>query len=247
MEERREWFESWFDSPYYHILYDHRDFRESEQFILKLRDRLQLDDSDRVLDLGCGAGRHAAYLAGITGETIGVDISVNSIRSASERYRKPNLEFYMHDMRLPFRINYFDYIFNFFTTFGYFKRQSDNFRVLRSARKGLRKDGRLLIDFMNARKSVRDLVERETIRKQDIDFYIRREVLDGKILKHITFNADEKVFSFTESVQALQREDFHTLLEQTGFTIESEFGDYDLGDFEVNISPRYIVLAGTAS
>jgi hypothetical protein len=37
-----EWFESWFDTPYYHLLYSNRDYTEAENFITKLTTDLQL-------------------------------------------------------------------------------------------------------------------------------------------------------------------------------------------------------------
>lgn len=242
MNEKKEWFESWFDSPYYHILYDHRDHMEARRFIRQLMNRIHLRDTDRVLDLACGAGRHAAYLAEFAGEAIGVDLSENSILKARERWNADNLEFYVHDMRHPFRINYFDYIFNFFTSFGYFRRIQDNLRVLRSVRKGLKPGGMFLIDYMNAEKAVRNLVGREEIEKQGISFYIRREVTDGRILKHIKFDAEGKVFSFTESVQAFTMEDFRRMAGQSGFEAVEEFGDHDLGPFDPTQSPSYILL-----
>lgn len=242
MEAPKEWFETWFNSPYYHILYDHRNEEDASNFILKLKDFLSLEPQHYVLDLACGAGRHAAFLSNFAGEAIGVDLSENSIQQAQNNYKKRNLEFYTHDMRLPFRINYFDFIFNFFTSFGYFKRETDNLKVLQSIYKGLKVGGKVVIDFMNAEKSINDLVERAEINKQGIEFYIQKEVLDGKIIKHIKFNAEGKDFSYTENVQALKQADFHRLFKAAGFKIEAEFGDYDLESFNANRSNRYIIV-----
>lgn len=243
MAAQKEWFKTWFNSPYYHILYDQRNEEEANKFILKLKDYLHLSSEDKILDLACGAGRHAAFLSKYVGESIGVDLSENSIQQAQKTYIADNLEFYKHDMRLPFRINYFDYIFNFFTSFGYFKKEADNLKVLQSINKGLKKGGYVLIDFLNATKVKNDLVEREQINKHGIEFYIRREIVNDKIIKHIKFDAEEKVFSFTEVLQALTKNDFHRLLTQAGFEVKAEFGGYELEDFNENISNRYIVLA----
>ncbi|MCP4125037.1 MAG: class I SAM-dependent methyltransferase [Bacteroidetes bacterium] len=243
MYTRKEWFETWFDSPYYHILYDHRNEEEASNFILNLKDRLHLGKNNSVLDLGCGAGRHAAFLSEFTGQVVGLDLSENSIQQADKNYPRKNLEFYVHDMRLPFRINYFDHIFNFFTSFGYFRSVQDNLKVLRSAHKGLKPGGKLLIDFMNAPLVIKNLVEREEISKQGISFYIRREVVDNKILKHIKFDAEGKVYSFTESVQAIDRDTFHALIAKAGFEPLEEFGNYELAPYDVKESPRYILLA----
>lgn len=241
--EKKAWFETWFDSPYYHILYDHRNEEEANNFILKLKDYLALNINDVVLDLACGAGRHAAFLAPFVKNAVGADLSENSIQSAKKNYTADNLEFFTHDMRLPFRINYFSHIFNFFTSFGYFDKQSDNLKMLQSIKKGLKPNGIVVIDFMNAEKVVKDLVEREEIDKQGIHFYIRREVVDGKILKHIKFDAQGKVFTFTEKVQALKQADFHHLLKKAGFKLLNEFGNYELDNFDINLSKRYIVVA----
>ena len=58
-----EWFASWFDSPHYHRLYAHRNVAEAAGFIDALVDRLRPRAGARMLDLGCGAGRHAIHLA----------------------------------------------------------------------------------------------------------------------------------------------------------------------------------------
>lgn len=242
MESRKEWFETWFDSPYYHVLYDHRNEAEAEKFILNLRDRLHLTNTDRVLDLACGAGRHAAFLAEQVGEAIGVDLSFNNIRQAHKTWKRNNLEFYVHDMRLPFRIHYFDYILNLFTSFGYFRTQAENEKVLRSVWKGLKPGGKFLIDYMNSAIVLQNLVEREEVVKQGISFYIRREVLEGKIVKHIKFDAEGKVFSYSETVQAFLPKDFRKMATAAGFDLVEEFGDYQLTAFDPQRSQRYILL-----
>ena len=56
---QKEWFASWFDSPYYHLLYQHRDDNEAKQFIGHLTEALDLPQGAKVLDLACGKGRHS--------------------------------------------------------------------------------------------------------------------------------------------------------------------------------------------
>jgi SAM-dependent methyltransferase len=243
MSAKREWFETWFDSPYYHILYDHRDEKEAEEFILHLKEYFPFNGNERILDLACGAGRFAAFTSKYVHEVVGLDLSENSIRQAKRNYPANNLEFYKHDMRLPFRINYFDYVFNFFTSFGYFKRTSDNLNVLQSIYKGLRPGGILVLDFLNVHKSIQQLIENEVVIKQGITFQIKREIKEGKFLKHIQFEAKGKTYDYTESVQALMPDDFHQLLNQAGFKILAEFGNYQLEPFEAANANRYIVLA----
>ena len=62
MSEAKEWFKSWFDTPYYHILYRHRDDNEAQVFIKNAINKLQPTQSCHILDLACGRGRHAKFL-----------------------------------------------------------------------------------------------------------------------------------------------------------------------------------------
>ena len=42
--ESKNWFSSWFDSPYYHILYKERNFREAQIFMDNLTFYLNMDE-----------------------------------------------------------------------------------------------------------------------------------------------------------------------------------------------------------
>ena len=84
--------------------YKHRNQDEANHFIDNVIKKLEIDYG-KILDLACGKGRHAYYLAQKGFDTIGVDLSPESIQYANTMYKLDNLEFYVHDMRLPFRIN----------------------------------------------------------------------------------------------------------------------------------------------
>lgn len=236
------WFESWFDSPYYHLLYAHRDFKEAEFFIGNLLSRLELKKNAPVLDLACGKGRHALCLSNFGLDVLGLDLSENSIREA-KKLEHDHLYFDVHDMREVYPGRKFDAVFNLFTSFGYFDSESDNLRVLRSVHEMLNPGGILLIDFMNAAKTVRELVPREEKTVNGITFHITREYDGRHIFKHIRFRDGEKDFSFTERVQALKKEDFEKLLKEAGFELLYIFGDYALSSFDETNSPRLILEA----
>ncbi|MGL4598779.1 MAG: class I SAM-dependent methyltransferase, partial [Bacteroidia bacterium] len=119
------WFASWFDSPYYHLLYRNRNQDEAAQFIRKLGNFLAVLPASHALDLACGKGRHAVQLHKLGLRVTGIDLSPESIVEA-RKLEQEGLEFFEHDMRRPFRINYFDYVFNLFTSFGYFQSKRDN-------------------------------------------------------------------------------------------------------------------------
>ena len=62
MMTEKEWFEEWFDSPYYHMLYKNRDSKEAENFLNNLISGLPMQPGSKVLDVACGKGRHSIFL-----------------------------------------------------------------------------------------------------------------------------------------------------------------------------------------
>src|SRR5690349_25167308 len=104
--QKQEWFETWFDTPYYHLLYEHRDQKEAEQFLNALLNYLHLPAQASVLDVACGTGRYSVFLANKNFNVVGIDLSWKNIQQASQNERD-NLMFFLHDMRSPFYINYF--------------------------------------------------------------------------------------------------------------------------------------------
>lgn len=236
------WFESWFDSPYYHLLYANRDYSEAEFFIANLVSQLGLKAGASVLDLACGKGRHAFSLSGYDLDVLGLDLSPNSIAEA-RKLTHDSLHFDVHDMREVYPGRQFDVVFNLFTSFGYFDDSGENLKVLQSVHVMLRPGGTLIIDFMNAAKVVHELVNRETKTVEGIDFHIER-MYDGRhIHKHIRFSDQGQDFHFTERVQALDLKDFKELLGQAGFELANTYGDYALNAFDPSKSPRLILEA----
>ena len=119
MVPKIEWFDTWFSSPYYHILYKNRDFKEAKDFLDNLSVFLNLKPTDHILDLACGRGRHAIYLNKKGFNVVGVDLSEENI-SEARKFENEKLQFFTHDMIYVFKKNSFDYIFNFFHKFWIF-------------------------------------------------------------------------------------------------------------------------------
>jgi len=239
---KNEWFASWFDTSYYHTLYQDRDEKEAKSFIENLITNLDIPKGASLLDLACGKGRHSITLNELGYNVLGVDLSSNSISIASE-FSTKNLTFAVHDMREKIEGKSFAAIFNLFTSFGYFDEESDNLSVLNSVNSMLDENGLLVIDFMNANRVVSTLVESELKHVDGIDFNIVRRY-DGKhIYKEIEFSDDGNDFHFTERVQALSFDTFEKLLKKAGFRILRTFGDFDLSPFDIVKSNRLILIA----
>ena len=241
MKKQKEWFESWFSSPFYHILYQDRDEREAAVFIDNIIKYLKPEPSAKILDAACGKGRHSIYLNQKGFDVTGIDLSVPSIETA-KRSENQKLSFYTHDIRKNFRIRYFDYILNLFTSFGYFKDRSDNLRCLKAFKKALTPNGILVIDFMNAKKAINSMKDHESKVIGDIEFKISKRIENGFIKKNISFYTNGKKNIFEESVQALSKEEFIELLNECGLAVKDIFGNYQLEPFNENSSERLILI-----
>jgi cyclopropane fatty-acyl-phospholipid synthase-like methyltransferase len=240
-----DWFETWFDTSYYHTLYKHRDNREAERFISNLLEHLNLPRGTRCLDLACGKGRHSLFLNKKGLDVLGLDLSANSIESAKSM-ENSSLKFDVHDMREVYNGKKFGAIFNLFTSFGYFDSNQDNLKVLQSVHEMLQEDGVFVIDFMNAKRTIDKLVESEQKEIDGINFNIKRSFDGSHIHKNIQFLDDNQKFEYNERVQALFKEDFENLLEKSGFKIVVLFGDFELNPFDEMNSKRLIIIAEKA-
>ena len=240
--KNKEWFASWFNTPFYHILYQHRDFDEAEKFIDCLMDKLGPLDNSTLLDLACGKGRHAYYLAKKGYKVKGVDLSSESIDSAQRDFRLENLSFCVHDMRLDMHDERFDYVFNFFTSFGYFDTLEDNKKVIEVMSNSLNSGGTLVIDFLNAVKAVQNIVSEEAKELNNISFEIERKLESKVLVKDIRFKHMNEEYHYQEKVQALRLSDFQSLIKNTDLSLQEIFGDYALNDFDETNSDRLIMV-----
>jgi len=239
-KEKNTWFASWFDSPYYHILYKDRDYAEAQVFMDNITQYLNLPDDAKILDLACGKGRHSIYLNELGYDVTGADLSENSIKEAS-KHSNDKLHFEVHDMRLPFEQK-FDAIFNLFTSFGYFENDADNLTTLKAIQESLTEYGFAVIDFMNVQHVIENLVPEEVKTVDGIDFHIKRYVIDNHIIKEIDFEDKGEKFHFTEKVQALTLQNFEEMMEEAGIYLLDTFGDYKLKKFYKNESERLIMV-----
>lgn len=236
-----KWYENWFNSPYYHILYFLRNDREAEYFIDNLCGYLKPHSDAKMLDIACGKGRHAVYLNQKGFDVTGIDLSYASIRYAKQ-FENEKLRFFQHDMRNLLFINYFDIAFNLFTSFGYFDSDRENLNALKTFRKSIKPNGTLVLDYFNSAKILKSLKETESKNIEGIDFYITKHIETDKIVKTISFEDRGKRYSFQERVKAFSLDDFERLFSQSGFKVKQYFGNYSLDAFDSDKSDRIIFI-----
>lgn len=240
----RTWYKEWFNSPFYHKLYFERDQQEAEHFIQKLLERLQPSPGSRLLDVACGKGRHSLILAARGYHVTGIDISPANITHARQ-FETDNLEFFLHDMRLPFWGNYFDYAFNFFTSFGFFKTRREHDDAIRTIAKSLKPGGKLVIDYLNVHHAEDNLVHTEQKQFNGTGYHIRRWDDDAHFFKKITVTDPSLLHpvEYTEEVAKFTLGDFTDMLSFQGMQVQEVFGDYHFGAYDVRKTPRLILVA----
>jgi SAM-dependent methyltransferase len=234
------WFSTWFDSPYYHILYASRDDNEAQHFIQNLQDYLKIAQGAKVLDAACGKGRHAKMLQRLGMKVEGFDLSPMSIAEAI-RLGNKQLHFFVHDIRTPLpRQCVYDVVFNFFTSFGYFDDPKDNAKAFQTFSGGLKSDGILVMDFLNPMYTLANLVAEEHVKRGHIHFHIKRWAEKGYLYKSITFIDQGKPYAFQEKVELISKEAFLQYAEDAGLSFLNLAGDYSLAKFDEHTSPRMI-------
>lgn len=239
-KEKTTWYASWFDTPFYHILYKDRDYTEAESFMSNLTNYLNVPEHGSILDLACGKGRHAIYLNKIGYNVTGVDLSENSITHAKQ-FENDTLHFDVHNMCKPYHKE-FDAVFNLFTSFGYFDKEEDNLNTIKAIKANLNESGFGVIDFLNSEYIIENLVPENTKTVDGIDFLQKRRVENGYIIKDISFTFEGEDYEFQERVKALTLKDFETLFEQAGVYLLDVFGDYKLNKFYNKTSERLILI-----
>lgn len=240
--ESGNWFREWFNSPYYQVLYRHRDKDEARGFIQRLMEYLDVPAGGRVLDLACGQGRHSVELHRLGYQVVGIDLAEESIAEAQVN-EADGLEFFVHDMRSLYWSDHFDAVLNLFTSFGYFHSSEDDQLTIDSVRDALRPGGVFVLDFLNVNKVVSQMVREEEFEREGLRFAITRRLTGKVIEKDIRVMDGETELFFKEEVDALSLEDFESYFAVAGLELSMVLGSYDLAPFNAEHSDRLIMVA----
>lgn len=236
-----QWFECWFDTHYYHLLYGKRNEEEAAFFLDNLLKHLQLAPGAHCWDLNCGKGRHSVYLNKKGYDVIGTDLSQQSITYAKQ-FENDHLHFYKHDMRNLFYANYFHAVFNLFTSFGYFRNRFEDEKVFQSVFNSLKPGGVFVLDFFNPARVLTCMKELEEKTVGDVTFRTRKKIEDNTIIKEITVIDKGKTCEFREEVKIFTESQLVLLGEEAGLRMKNAFGDYSLRPLDTEKSDRLILI-----
>lgn len=235
------WYTTWFGTPWYKLLYGHRDEQEAKAWVVGIIEKLGLESGQRVLDMACGRGRHCACFAGEGLLTTGVDLCVESITEA--RAHCPGAEFHVHDMREPIGAGSFDAAVCLFTSLGYSTDRSDDERALHAAATNLRPGGRFVLDLMNSERIARELVAEEDIESHGVQFHITRALEGGAVVKRIRVKHGENDLRYVERVHAFTPEEATAMVERAGLRIFDRTDGPPFKAFDPSTSERLVIWA----
>lgn len=228
------WYETAFRKQYLDLYYRRDDEAARGEASFAAR-ALGLGEGGRVVDVACGAGRHARALGALGFRVTGIDLSKDLLAEAQgvERVRA--------DMRaLPFR-GAFDAATSFFTSFGYFD-DAGNAAAVASIAGALRPGGMLLLDFLNAVAVEAHLVPESREERDGRKYHVRRRIEDGRVIKDVVIEEEGLTLSYSESVRLYPHHDLVNLLKEAGLSVIASYGGFDGRDFTTD-APRCILVA----
>lgn len=229
-----EWFEEWFGEEYL-ALYPHRDDREAEELVALIRRTIPIQSLTRVLDVACGAGRHARAFAASGLVPIGVDLS----RHLLERARASSLPVARADMRaLPIRNQSVELAVNLFTSFGYFADDADHQEALCQMIATVRPGGWFVFDFLNAAGVRTSLADRPADSSGSASDKWLHD--NGRFVVKMIVGRDGR--QFMERVRLFDSQELIAMIQIAGARVVHQFGDYRGGPADAT-APRVLLFA----
>jgi SAM-dependent methyltransferase len=243
------WYETFFEQYYlqgFAVFTTPEMTQRQVDFMVKT---LRLPPHSRILDLGCGAGRHSLALGERGFQVVGYDLSETLLtvaRQAADTRWFP-IEFVQGDMRsLPYDTE-FDAVVNYFTSFGYFD-DLDNARVVQQVARALKPEGKFLLDINNRDATLQNLITRRwwpgdegVLLLEEIHYEPRRSRFTTE---WTLVQADGSRYVFPRmQFRAYALHELVTLCTEAGLTVIDVYGNEHGDSFHPVLSPRIIILA----
>lgn len=200
----------------------------------------------RVLDLGCGAGRHSVALAGLGCEVTGVDRTaylLEKARAAAAR-EGVEVEWVERDMREFSRPEAFDLAVSLFTSFGYFAEEAENQLVLENLHDCLVPGGTLVLDLMGKENLAKIFEPTGSQESDDGLIVMRRHVVAdwSRIANEWIVIRDGQARSFSFEFWVYSARELSEMLRRAGFREIRLHGDLGGSPYDTEAS-RLVAVA----
>lgn len=241
---KSEWFKDWFNTQEYLNVYQHRNESDAETHIKLILNNVNIPSNAKILDMACGAGRHAIILARKNFDVTAVDLSEKLLSIAKQSALDENLKinFVQSDIRNFKTAEKFNLVVNLFTSFGYFETDEENFSVLQKAYDLLVDGGYFILDFFNSQFLMQNLVESSEEIIGGVKIHQFRKIKENRVTKKIVITKNGNLSQFEESVRMFTKDELVMAIQNIGFDIYKTFGDFLGNDFEQFSSPRLILI-----
>ncbi|HED30317.1 MAG TPA: class I SAM-dependent methyltransferase [Prosthecochloris aestuarii] len=243
-----EWFAEWFNHPLYLELYSHRDSSEAFTCVETILDAIQAEETGEmgfaVLDIACGAGRHAMEFARRGYHVTANDLSPYLLECTARRAGEEQLELACsrQDMRTLALDRKFDLVVQLFSSFGYFTDPDDDQKVLENASHLLKKEGWYVLDLIHPAYLRAHLQPHTEKRIGSLHVDEHRHIEKDLVIKDITISSDNETLKFRESVRLFEPGTIRKMLAKAGFEIKRMLGDYHGTPFDPEQSPRMLLI-----
>ncbi|MBA7628024.1 Glycine/sarcosine N-methyltransferase [subsurface metagenome] len=224
---------------YYDLFYERKGYPKEASFIVKI---LKRHRCRKIIDVGCGTGRHAIILAKKGYTILGVDISKEMLKIARENAERENVQvdFRTVDMRrLNFRAK-FDAVLCLYETILYNTTHEEIFSTIKSFNRTLRKGGILILDFRSFldawgeewKKEVklkRKIGERTHAETYKLKYNFFDQTVDRSAKYTISERGRKKVLNIRRApIRKLFPQEIRAYLEFLGFKVLNFYGGFDL-------------------
>ena len=211
---------------------------------------LQLSQGKSILDLPCGLGRHSLEFARRGFSVTAVDLMPFYIEEGQRRAKAEGLQidFIQDDMRSFIRPNAFDAVWNFGSSFGFFRNREDDTSVILNAYQSLRKGGKLLIEMINREYVIdfwkyRDQINHPPIEGITLTEKGRISNDESQMLLRWLFDKDGDTKEFNLSFRLYSGSEIKSILMNNGFIFSDFYGDIS-GSRHNSKSKQMVVIAG---
>lgn len=239
------WYNDWFNSENYLKVYRHRDESEAERLVNLIANNIILAPNSPVLDMACGAGRHAIVFAKMGFNVNAVDLSERLISEAKKEalVNGVKIDFVLSDILEYNPAKHFDLVVNLFTSIGYFEGDEENYAVIKKAYSLVKQEGYFVLDYFNKDFLLKNIIPTTVFSEDGIRIIQNRSVEGTRIVKKINIEKNGLIEEFLESVRLYSKDEILRFISNSGFTIEKLYGDYFGNNYDGETSQRLIIFA----
>jgi SAM-dependent methyltransferase len=242
---KADWTESYFDETYCELFLEPVDAERTRRQVMAVVRFCRLMPKARILDVGCGIGRHSLLLAQLGFDVTGVDSNEEYIArcTASAVEQGLSAHFVTADCRSMELGIQADAALSLWSSFGYYGDEGDR-EVLRRMGMHVRHGGLVLVDVENRDYIVRHFVAEEWYERNGWTVMEKRHFspVEGTVSTRRVLLRDGLRREYRRVLRMYSASEMTTLVQSAGLHVSAYYGDFDGSRFGID-SRRMIVLA----